>query len=248
MISFYDLTSLYIHVMRFMYLNTLPVTQAVRQVLLKNRVYFQALEMGIVNLTALAQHMKPEVEKTVGSQVNLNTIVVAIKRLVDSIDQKRDLKKRNSGAPVNDEVRMSLTDSVIDINCGLLESQDISAVFDQVFERKDFSFHLYHTAKQFRLFADNADAYNVIDQTIKKQFRHDTEKRLSKITISFSNEQENLHNLLSTVSNIVYSAQIEIDSAFFTPSEIVLILEDRNAIKLYDFLRRELTVVNSSLT
>ena len=79
--------------MRVMYLNTLPVTQAVRQVLVKNRVYSQALEMGIANLTALAQHIKPEVEKMVGSQVNLNTIVVAIKRLVDSMDQKRDLKE-----------------------------------------------------------------------------------------------------------------------------------------------------------
>ena len=76
---------------------------------------------------------------------------------------------------------MSLTDSVIDINCGLLESQDISAVLDQFFEKKDFSFNLYHTAKQFRLFADNKDAYNVIDQAITKQFRHDKEKKLRRL-------------------------------------------------------------------
>ena len=76
-----------------MYLNTLPVTQAVRQVLVKNRVYSQVLEMGIANLTALAQHIKPEVEMMVGSQVNTNTIVVAIKRLVDSIEQEKAIKR-----------------------------------------------------------------------------------------------------------------------------------------------------------
>jgi predicted RecB family nuclease len=231
-----------------MYLNTLPVTQAVRQVLGTNRVYSQVLEIGIANLTALAQHIKPEVEMMVGSQVHTNTIVVAIKRLVSSRGRELDVKRSYRGVPANDEVRMSLTDSVIDINCGLLESQDISAVFDQFFERKDFSFSLYQTAKQFRLFADNTDAYKVIDQAITKQFGQNTEKRLSKITISFStDQQENLHNLLFTISNIIYSTQITIHSAFFTPSEIVLILEDRNATKLYDSLRKELTVVNTNL-
>jgi hypothetical protein len=227
----------------------LPVTQAVRQVLLKNRVYSQALEMGFANLTALAQHIKPEVEMMVGSQVNTNTIVVAIKRLVDSIEKEKAIKKSYRAIPSINEVRMSLTDSVIDINCGLLESQDVSAVLDQFFEKKDFSFNLYHTAKQFRLFADNKDAYNVIDQAITKQFRHDTEKKLSKITISFSTgQQENLNSLLFTVSNIIYSTQIEIHSAFFTCTEIVLILEDRNATELYDSLRKELTARNPSLT
>ena len=235
--------------MRVMYLNTLPVTQAVRQVLVKNMVYSQVLEMGIANLTALAQHIKPEVEMMVGSQVNTNTIVVAIKRLVDSIEQEKAIKKSYRAIPATNEVRMSLTDSVIDINCGLLESQDISAVLDQFFEKKDFSFNLYHTAKQFRLFADNKDAYNVIDQAITKQFRHDKEKKLSKITISFSTgQQENLNSLLFTVSNIIYSTQIEIHSAFFTLSEIVLILEDTNATELYDSLRKELTAGNRNLT
>ncbi|MGA9909019.1 MAG: hypothetical protein WBP84_02295 [Nitrososphaeraceae archaeon] len=231
-----------------MYLNTLPVTQAVRQVLVRNRVYSQVLEMGIANLTALAQHIKPEVEMMVGSQVNTNTIVVAIKRLVDGIEQEKAIKKSYRAIPATNEVRMSLTDSVIDINCGLLESQDISAVLDQFFEKKDFSFNLYHTAKQFRLFADNKDAYNVIDQAITKQFRHDKEKKLSKITISFSTgQQENLNSLLFTISNIIYSTQIAIHSAFFTSSEIVLILEDRNATELYDSLRKELTVRNPNL-
>ena len=235
--------------MRVMYLNTLPVTQAVRQVLVKNRVYSQVLEMGIANLTALAQHIKPEVEMMVGSQVNTNTIVVAIKRLVDSIEHEKATKKSYRAIKGTKEVRMSLTDSVIDINCGLLESQDISAVLDQIFEKKDFSFNLYHTSKQFRLFADNKDAYNVIDQAIIKQFRHDKEKKLSKITISFSTgQQENLNRLLFTVSNIIYSTQIEIHSAFFTSSEIVLILEDRNATELYDSLRKELTARNPNLT
>jgi len=197
--------------------------------------------MGIANLTALAQHIKPEVELMVSSKVNTNTIVVAIKRLADSIEKEKVDRTNYQDIPAINEVRMSLTDSVIDINCGLLESQDVSAVLDQFFEQKDYGFNLYHTSKQFRLFADNKEAYNIIGQAIAKQFPHDKEKKLSKITISFSTgQQENLNSLLFTVSNIIYSGQIAIHSAFFTSTEIVLILEDTNATELYDALRKEI--------
>ncbi len=229
------------------YLNTLSVTQVVKQVLLSNRFYFQALTMGIANLTALAERIKPDVELSIGTQVNTNTIVVAIKRLVDSMERERD-NKSCQGVTGDDEVRMSLTDGVMDINFNRLESGDLSAIFDQVIERKDSSFALYQTANRLRLFMDNTDPYNAIDQAITKQSGCKIEKRLSKISVSFStDQQENLHNLLLTVSSIVYSSQIAIHSAFFTPSEIVLILEDRNAIKVYDSLRKELTVVNPNL-
>ena len=110
------------------------MTQAVRHILAKNRVYSQVLEMDIANLTALALRINSEVEMWVGSQVNTNTIVVAIKRLVDQYRARRALKKSSQPSPPLDEFRVSLTDSVVDINCDLLESQDMSAVLDQVFE------------------------------------------------------------------------------------------------------------------
>ena len=88
----------------------------------------------------------------------------------------------------------------------------------------------------------------LLTKQLRSNYVHDTEKKLSKITISFSTgQQENLNSLLFTVSNIIYSTQIEIHSAFFTSSEIVLILEDSNATELYDSLRKELTAGNPNL-
>jgi len=56
------------------------VPEAIREVLANNRIYLQALELGITNFTALAERIKPDIEKLIGTKVNLNTIVVAIKR------------------------------------------------------------------------------------------------------------------------------------------------------------------------
>ncbi|HEX5573482.1 MAG TPA: hypothetical protein VFX26_03040, partial [Nitrososphaeraceae archaeon] len=69
-----------------MYSQTFSVPHAVREVIGSNTLFFQALSTGIANYTALAQKIKPEVEKLTKSEVNVNTLVVAIKRFADSLD------------------------------------------------------------------------------------------------------------------------------------------------------------------
>ena len=70
-----------------MYSQTSSVPHAVKQIIGTNMLYFQALSTGIANYTALAQKIRPEVEKLTNSEVNINTLVVAIKRFADSLDE-----------------------------------------------------------------------------------------------------------------------------------------------------------------
>lgn len=225
-----------------MYVSQLPVTQAVREVLASNRLYFEVLQAGIANFTALAEKIKPDVEKKVNSNVNINTIVVAIKRLADSLQKYTDRKEQS--LDVMQEVRMSLTDSIIDMEFNPIESGGVSEIIDRVFERKDIPFNLFQSPKQFRLFTENIDFYNQIDQELVKQLKGNTEKKLSKITISFETgkQQSTLNNLVSEISKVLYNTYIDIHSAFFTPSEIVLIMNDNDAIKLYDALHNHLLI------
>jgi len=94
-----------------MYSQTFSVPHAVKQIISSNTLFFQALSSGIANYTALAQKIKPQVEKLTKSEVNINTLVVAIKRFTDSLDEI-DYKYH----PVFDRVRMTLTGSIIDID------------------------------------------------------------------------------------------------------------------------------------
>jgi hypothetical protein len=150
------------------------------------------LQAGIANFTALAEKIKPEVEKKVNSNVNTNTIVVAIKRLSDSLQNYTDRKNPSSG--VIHEVRMSLTDSIIGMDFSPMESESISEIVNRVFEKRDIPFNLFQSPKQFRLFTESTDIYNEIDQALVKQLKGNTGKKLSKITISF--KKFILHSLL----------------------------------------------------
>jgi pyrimidine operon attenuation protein/uracil phosphoribosyltransferase len=61
------------------------VPSAIRTIFASNNLYYQTLLSGIANYTALAQRIKPDVEKITGIEVQIGTIVVAIKRFVDAL-------------------------------------------------------------------------------------------------------------------------------------------------------------------
>jgi hypothetical protein len=129
----------------------MTITQAIRHVLSTNEIYLRALQLGIANYTALAERIKSEVERLVGSTVNVGTVIVVIKRLADSLENERldsqqehlhhhididdirtDGVQRNSTeqtlAKRNDTsfngARMSLTDSIVDIGLFGIDDED----------------------------------------------------------------------------------------------------------------------------
>ena len=99
-----------------MYSNVPSVSRAIKDILFSNSIYINSLKLGIANYTALAIKIKPEVDKMIGSEVNINTIVVSIKRLADALQQNQELdsitqeeKENLAGA------RISLTGSMLDV-------------------------------------------------------------------------------------------------------------------------------------
>src|SRR3989304_5869382 len=87
------------------------VPDAVREMITQNRSIYDCMKMDLINYTALAVKIQPVVEKHLGGQVNLNTIVVAIKRYSDSFEQKDEVKKES----VLKNARLSLTDGILGI-------------------------------------------------------------------------------------------------------------------------------------
>ncbi|MGA9148959.1 MAG: hypothetical protein WBZ36_00165, partial [Candidatus Nitrosopolaris sp.] len=95
-----------------MFTRAVSVPQAIKEILSSNNLYRQALLWGIANYTALAQKIKPDVEKLTASEVNIGTIVVAIKRLVDRLQEEEEIQNESDLKhilPIIEGARMSLT-------------------------------------------------------------------------------------------------------------------------------------------
>jgi hypothetical protein len=57
--------------------------------------------------------------------------------------------------------------------------------------------------------------------------------------VNGSDSNNKYYNFISSVSDIIYNSRIQ--DAFFTPREIVLVLNDKDAVKAYELLRPTIT-------
>jgi hypothetical protein len=235
------------------------VPQAVRTILASNNLYYQALSSGIANYTALAQKIKTEVEKITGIEVQIGTIVVAIKRFADTLIKEQE-KEDKPG--INDRIggaRMSLTGSIIDVDFEDTVFDEISNILDEYFEKESGSYNIFQTNKQLKLFAEDIEEIRHIVSTASKRFDGKIKEGLSKITItlpssaasasaldSSDEERQRLsqkpdYNMLSLVADVLYNNQISLYNAFFASNEIVLILNNKDAAKAYELLRANIS-------
>ena len=228
-----------------MYSNIPTVTQAIKNIIFSNSVYINSLKIGIANYTALALKIKPEVEKIVGSQVNINTLVVSIKRLADTIQQQQseqDGKIDEDEKEIVTGARISLTGSILDVDFGM-EIENMERILDLFDKDSDIRFNIFQTKNHIKLFVENINE-------IKKIFRNELKNQpdtikegisMINITLPWSEtEFKKTYQLLSMISNILYTNQILLHNAFFTPNEIVLIISEGDAAKAYELLRIKL--------
>jgi hypothetical protein len=227
-----------------MYSETVSVPEAIRKLLANDHVYMQALVLGIANYTALAERIKPDIERLTGSKVNLNTIVVAIKRFADALEKKNMQQENSSTHLTTAKAKMSLTGSIIDIDFQKEKNNDndndtLASVLDEFFEQ-DSRYNLFQTDTHFSLLTEDADEIRRMVANAIQKFDGKISEGLSKITVSLTPDDQSPYHILSLVSNILYNHQIPIHSAFFTINEVVLILGDKDAAKAYDLIRMKI--------
>jgi hypothetical protein len=232
-----------------MFSPSISVPQAIKEILFSNNLYLQALLSGIANYTALAQKIKPDVEKLTASEVNIGTIVVAIKRLVDNLQNKGDIDKIsvNNDYPIVEDVRMSLTGSIIDVDFNESKFDQFSFILDEIFQKEtNHRYNLFQTDKQIRLLLDDVEEIRNTAVRASKKFDGKIKDGLSKITITIpsllknNNDRRTYHRFISSVSDTIYNSRIELQDAFYTPNEIVLVLNDTDAARAYELLRAKI--------
>jgi hypothetical protein len=224
-----------------MYSNIPSVSKAIKDILFSNSIYLNSLKLGIANYTAIAIKIKPEVDRMVGSEVNINTIVVSIKRIADALQRNLNLdnitqeeKENLAGA------RISLTGSILDVEFDK-EMENIEKVLELFDRESDIRFNIFQSKNHMNLFIENISEIKKILNNYSQTITPTKIKEgVSMITISLPWEETELrktYQLLSMISNILYNNQISLHNAFFTPNEIVLIINDRDAAKVYELLR-----------
>ncbi len=214
-----------------MRITNISVPEIVRETITRNRSIFDCLKMDLINYTALAVKIQPEVERTLGNPVNLNTIVVAIKRFADSLESKEEVEEQS----VLKNARLALTDGIIDIKFSIKDSQNIDplTILDK-FSKITTNYDFFRSSDTFRFLTEDLDDIREIFDTIPNR-ENIFSTGLAKIRISIPPNQ-NKSDVVSYVAEVLHDNGIELVNAFFSQDNIILILNEKDSSKAYDVL------------
>ena len=84
---------------------------------------------------------------------------------------------------------MSLTDSIINVVLDEDDLDGLSEVYDKLLASTDIPFSLFQTTKNCRLYTDNLQLFDGLEQKFSVQFKA-TEKKFTRVAIDISADQE----------------------------------------------------------
>jgi aspartokinase len=211
------------------------VPDVVKEIIVQNRSIYDCMKMDLINYTALAVKIQPEVEKQLGVRINLNTIVVAIKRHSDSFEQKDEIKNES----VLKNARLSLTDGILGIKFSADDfgTEDAATLMSK-FSKINPDYEFFRLADSFRVLTEDLAGI----RELFGSFGNEEDKfstGLAKIKILISPEQ-NRNDVASYVAEVLHSNGIEPANAFFSQDNITIVLNEKDASRAYEILRSEI--------
>ncbi len=212
----------------------MKVPEVVRAIIAKNKSVHDCIRMNIVNYTALAVRMQPEVEGALGCAVNLNTIVVAIKRYGDSL-----VHAGADRGPVLRNVRLSLVGGIMDtrIPADIIGAAEAAALFGEI-AQSSAEYDLFQAGGTIRLLTeDGEDVRRILETFLDGVAPHSTGLVKIRITVPARSERT---DLLLHVSDILRGSGIVLADVFFDLDTVILILKDEDAPKAYELLQKRL--------
>ena len=213
----------------------MSIPEVVREIITRNRSVYDCMKMDLINYTALAVKIQPEIERILGNSVNLNTVVVAIKRFADSFEIKEEVKEES----VLKNARLALTDGIMDIKFSIKDSNEMDpmTILDK-FSKITSNYEFFRVSDSFRFLAEDIeDIRQIFNNFTNRENMFST--GLAKIRISIPTSQ-NQSDVVSYVAEVLHTNGIELVNAFFSQDNIVIILNDRDASKAYEILHSDI--------
>jgi aspartokinase len=211
------------------------IPELVREIITRNRSVYDCMKMDLINYTALAVKIQPEIEKILGNSVNLNTVVVAIKRFADSFEIKEEVREES----VLKNARLALTDGIMDVKFSVKDSNgmDPMAILDK-FSKVTNNYDFFRLSDSFRFLAEDMEDIRQIFSNVPENDNMFS-TGLAKIRISIPNSQ-NQSDVVSYVAEVLHANGVELVNAFFSQDNITIILNERDSSRAYEILHSDI--------
>ena len=209
------------------------ISEVVVDLLNANHAVHQHIRMGLINYHALAARIKPTVDRVTQRDVNVNTIVVIIKRFSDA-QSKLGLPPTMS---VLRNSKMTLSSGVVDVTITpkreafINELKGLVELSSELNERP----HIFPLVNSIKIIAD-ANDYGKLKAALKSRYPLKPRLNVAKITIHLSEEAERSPGIAAYITDLLYRNGINIVDAFLGYEDIILVLNESDGPRAYTML------------
>ncbi|MGA2790468.1 MAG: hypothetical protein ABSF00_06855 [Candidatus Bathyarchaeia archaeon] len=209
------------------------ISEVVVDLLTRNHAVHQHIRMGLINYHALAAKIKPTVDRVTQRDVNVNTIVVIIKRFSDA-QSKLGLPPTMS---VLRNSKMTLSSGVVDVTITpkreafINELKGLVELSSELNERP----HIFPLVSSIKIIAD-ANDYGKLKAALKSRYPLKPRLNAAKITIHLSEEAERSPGIAAYITDLLYRNGINIVDAFLGYDDIILVLNESDGPRAYTIL------------
>lgn len=193
----------------------------------------EGLNKKIVNLSALARIIKPEIERELDKKIENGAIIMALKRLSSRVDHK-NTKKMFLNAP-DIIVRSNL------IEYTFANSQSLISKHQQLFEAVGKQKEFFSTITE-GVFETTLIASLELESSIRKIYQGEkiiiTVNNLSSITVRLPKENIDISGMYYFILKPLAWEGINIIEVVSTSHEITLIFEEKNIDRAFSALKK----------
>ncbi len=192
--------------------------------------------MKIINFHSLAELIQRQVQEVTGRKASVNTLVVAIKRFSDTLQDN----KNPGTSKVLKGARISLSSDIVDVTIKAPRTQFSKIVMElsqAASELSEFP-HIFPLANSIKMILP-AEDFHLIQARLAGLDVAVTRPNAAKLMLTLSSSAEMTQGIASYVTELLYRNGVNILEAFLGYGDIVIVVDERDGPLAYDIIHKE---------
>lgn len=213
----------------------ITIPQAVEMVIKAKPFIAEALSDGLINISALARKIKPDIDKIISKESKQGAIVMALNRLTPQVDVSVNKGIDKMISMIGDIiVRSDLTDYTYNNSKTLVKCH--MKVFESIANHSDIFYTLVRGVHESNLVISSHYA-NLVDEHFKKEELQRKTKNLSAITLKLHENNTKVPGFYYYILKSVAWEGINITEVISTTNEFTILVDDNDVERAFSELK-----------
>ncbi len=209
------------------------VQEAVRVIITQNPYLYRGLRMQVINYSAVARYIQDQVQDMAGNEVDPNTIVTAIMRF--SKEASKQEPRHQEGALMGS--RFNLVTGIIDITMST-NPHEQSTIVEQLsaLQRKGLNVKIHQYPGSLKVIATSEVMHEFMQDLW--QYNPTIREGFTELNITMAQETSR-YDRIALLTDLLFRHGVHLVNAFFSQTEISLIVREEDASKAFEVLRSQ---------